>query len=727
MASPYLLSCVTVFAILNGALALTDGFAREPSNITVNAGETVTLYCTVNSVRNSYLYVYWYKSYGFSDKPTTPISSQRTIHSNVDSRYSIVGSGLEYNLRIVNVQVRDTSSYKCRYYNGGHFDSQTARLTVYDESFIPRCSYQPQNPDIGSMVSILCSPSAAISRNTLSLWRGTNGHQIQNVDRGSDGSIRYRFVVRDNDNNRPYTCNPARTYHDIHNCSVTPLNITPTITLTPTVNYGLANDTIRFSCKATGLPIYSTYRWLVGVGSDTQRITTSTGRYIFSTNGDSARLTIIGLRLSDNNTVVRCVAANDLGHRMVALGKMSLKIPLTNNEMTTAQPEITVRTDGSISDVQSVPPTTQEDVVTDERETGMWKLPTHEEGDIYSVSSQQDHETEILTSLNKSPNKRPSAILPVMLTLLFILGIFFVVVFLLFVKSSDNREEIMKRLSICKPVSFKKIPFRRPSFLRRSSVAKSWQGAKQKIETLQRRATWGGPTRSENEQKRQSLRGQIEVVVNPPPPEWKLKVEDVIKAQRQRLVSQHAPTGEYSEKERALLTSLVTGTIQVKTLERLQGIEISQIEGDDCHVIQQAADLEVDPSEGGRSNYTERRNESQISESLDNGDLPKVATIVASDTDNSTTRSDKLETESGENLSKAIHEDPGRPVAPGEKREMSSPPVKSNDKVEYAELDLKLSGPWDQTDRIIQSDDKTTYAVIDHSKRKPKVRVTCDL
>lgn len=711
-----------LFALFTGTCALTDAFSREPVNQTVRAGETVTFHCTVASSRSTYLYVYWYKSFGYSNSPSMPISSARTINSNADSRYSIVGTGLQYNLQIRDVEVGDTSYYKCRYYNGQFFDSQIAELNVFDESRTPRCQYQPLNPEVGAMVSISCAPGSPASRSSLTLWRGTHGYQVTNLNRQSDGSITYRFQLRENDNNREYTCNNGRTYDNIHNCSVTPLSIKSTISFTPGVNYGMPGDEIRFSCQATGVPAFSSYRWLLGVGASTLRITTSVGRYIFSTNGDSARLTILGLKLSDNNTAVRCVAVNNLGHREMALGKIIVQSPhhIPTDVITTAKPIAVQTTHGSV--VQEFP--LDVTTVMDHREKAVLKSEPPIQGVSSENTSQKENSTNVKISLNKSPNKKNSVALPIILTLLVVLVIVIIIIFIILIKKTDKPPpELLKRLSLRKPAVLKRISVRRPQFLERFTIRKSWQGAKLKVEAgvdaLQKRATWGGRP-NENEEKRKSLRDQIEVVVNPPPPEWKLKVEDVNKAQRNRLMSHHAPTGGYSAKEKDLLNSLMTGTIQMKTLERVEGIDIISVNPEDVE-SQSGSDIEEEGTYGISDKERERKG--KLCEPQDKEERPKIATIVTNDTD----AQSRSETENTKQDIEAEVVYANSSVAMGKEND-NEDSLQADDpkEVKYAELDLKISGPWDARD-IIQTEAKTAYAVIDHRKKTPVVRSTCNL
>lgn len=738
--------------ILSVAYA-SDGFYEEPSNQTVHAGNTVTLSCFLRPPRqSSYLYVYWYKSFGFSDLPTMPISSRRVTNANVDERYSIVGSDNRYDLQITNVEVGDTSYYMCKYYTGDYFDSQIAHLVVYDNTLVPQCRFHPHNPDVGTRVTIRCLPGSGDSSQSLTLWRGQNGHQITNVARQPNGAITHRFPLKANDNNRSYTCVFGRNFKNIHNCSVTPLTVAPTISLTPAVTVGILDDTVRFSCFARGLPKFTTYKWVVGTGPTSLRISESVGRYIHSTNGESARLTITHLKTSDNNTAVRCIATNSLGHRVTALGKVIVQaLPITPSEtmrpdvVTSTTPYFVFTTESQF--VSEGLPWKNIPIVTEAKKPFIFKSDPDMGHENESVEG--DGKIEKKNSRNSQPSSRLIKVLvPILLIVAFLLVVLIIILLFYIRKTDKESPKTLKRMSLNKPEILKRMSISRPQFLDNVSLRKSWQDAKQKVEALQKRASRRSRQADEEKEKRQSLRDQIEVVVNPPPPEWQLKVEDVDKAQRQRMLSYHAPSSGYSSKEKDLLNSLLTGKIKMKTLENKptaagEGVKIenedadSQLESDFEDDFEEASEAErgstektIPPVKKEKKVPSVKKEKTVSSLKKENKNIVRKIPDGKRTNDSSSASKGgsssvkRKEVENGSKGTEVIYANSN--VVPKSDTATNGAVQGSNSSVlAYAELDLKLTGPWDES-RLSQSEAKTAYAVIDHTKKDPKVASLCE-
>ncbi|KAJ8026440.1 hypothetical protein HOLleu_31256 [Holothuria leucospilota] len=424
------------------------------------------------------------------------------------------------------------------------------------------------------------------------MWKGRNGVKVPIISRSGDGSLSHEFQLREEDRNRPYTCTPSDTYPDVNNCTVIPL-LHHTIDITPRQATTELGGRARFSCETRGSPPFNQFKWIIGFGrKNVLKLTENSGRYIVSTNGVSGRLTITNVINSDNNTAVRCQATNSLGEKLNAQASVFISPgPRT-----------------SVADVPPITTPSNRDNAVDKPKVTSSSTPSVEDnlgdfvtsGQGFGNGNNADEQGSSVISTGKTSKERPNTstagtIIGILLAILILLVL--VAIILLYVRRAQGKPapKMLKRLSVNRPLLLKRFSVNKPRFLKRVSLSKGVESTQNTIEVVHRRISTLKNS-SVDADKRSSLREtEIEVVVNPPPPEWQFrKVEDIEKIKRHRLISKHAPSGDYSHKEIDLLHSLVTGSVKMKTLDMVEARDAFRDESDDDADSQFESDFEED-------------------------------------------------------------------------------------------------------------------------------------
>lgn len=569
------LSCVLIFLKINMSYSLS--FSEEPQDRIVNFGDTAVLSCVLETSRSSgSLYLYWYKSTSATTETGAPISIGRTFYSDeYRNRYSIAGSGNRFDLTIVNSRVSDSAYYYCSIYDSRdqrYIFSRVARLDIYNRNLVPSCEIEPstRSLEVGDRITMSCFPSRSQSGNSQqvpAMWKGTTGVRLSRVGRHS-GVLTYTFTLREGDLNRPYTCTSSPRFPNVHNCSVTPL-ARPTITLTPRTATASLGGRAMFSCVTTGTPAYNQFKWVIGYGrKNVLKLTETSGRYIVSTNGESGRLTITDIERSDNNTAVRCQATNTLADK---IADQSTIFITPSDEPVIPDVSSTTAIHNGVGALQTKSPS-----ITANGEQRNPPQQDDEPADDSLLLGKKNPSGGVVTgeSTMGKPRKSPGGtIIAILISLLVILVLIAIVILYVRKRQGKPTPGVLKRLSVNRPLFLRNFSFSKPKFAQRVSLSEGIQSAQDKIEVVHRRISTLKTRTPTDADKRSSIRdSQIEVLVNPPPPDWQFRnVEDVDKLQRQRMMQRHAPSGAYSHKEMDLLNSLITGSmVKVRTLDPSQ-------------------------------------------------------------------------------------------------------------------------------------------------------------
>lgn len=589
--------CV-IFLVNVDQSVMSASFLEEPEDAIVTVGNAVVLSCVVDTdLSPNSFYLYWYKARESTPRSGVAISKERTFFSEEyrNSRFSVAGTGYRFDLTIHNTEVSDSSYYYCRFvdpYVRESVYSRSARLDIYDQSLVPTCEISPssQSLDVGDRITINCNPPSPGRDDQiqpyLAMWKGTNGARVPTVSNRVSGVLSYSFVLREQDVNKPYTCTSSSSsvtssYPNIHNCTVTPISL-PTVTLTPRRATATLGDTAVFTCVTTGTPSYNQFKWVIGYGrKNVLRLTASNGRYIVSSTGNSGSLAINNVEMSDNNTAVRCQATNVLEDK---IGDAAvLYVTPSNQPFYPGLPSTTLIRNRLLPTPQST--------VTKESE----QLPPSKDGDAYGTSSNgSDRQSSgAVTGESVKDNSSRGAggtVIAILISLLVLLVLIAIVVLYVRKRQGKPTPKLLKRLSVDKPLTLRKFSFKKPQFVQRISLSKGVQQAQDKIEVVHKRISTLKSQSADSDKRSSTIReSQIEVLVNPPPPDWQFRnVEDVDKLQRQRMIQRHAPSGAYSHKEMDLLNSLINGSVKVRTLEptKEDGIAVMgstdvEINGDD--------------------------------------------------------------------------------------------------------------------------------------------------
>ncbi|XP_038059559.1 uncharacterized protein LOC119730641 [Patiria miniata] len=228
-----------------------------------------------------------------------------------------------FHLDIQNVQLQDGGRYWCQlFYDQNiypHINSLKATLTVIPRS--PSCMVtSPSNPRVGDNVSFTCTlegidPSAAIT------WyiNSSSGHRpLTSIQEAREGRVsRVNRVLQATDNMKEFVCVAGPDLNTGPTCSVTPLQIPPKVSISPTFEYVYEGESAVFTCNVEAIPplIVEKYRWRICKtdGSEVRvqgaTLTSFDGRYNMMGN----TLEILAVSADFNNSNVTCKAVYPQG------------------------------------------------------------------------------------------------------------------------------------------------------------------------------------------------------------------------------------------------------------------------------------------------------------------------------------------------------------------------------------------------------------------------------
>ncbi|XP_071965207.1 uncharacterized protein [Antedon mediterranea] len=262
-----LLKLMTLLSTLHCLYAQSD-FTSSPFDVVSLIGGNATLQCSVGNFMSGDL-LQWYK-----DGSNEYISEGLTILSNFDQRAYIEGgitayAAGQYNIIITNLQASDTDQYRCTYDKVGTSDvpvgTTSATLTVLHQ---PTCSQSIASPEIGQQVNLICALDT----------RDVNSDVVTQVQwKYKSDIISYnaittstRRTLSGENNHEEFVCEIVVTEHPnvIRSCSLVPLSIDPTATVTPSGTYSITKgQTMEFQCSPIAYPHIASIDWLINARS----------------------------------------------------------------------------------------------------------------------------------------------------------------------------------------------------------------------------------------------------------------------------------------------------------------------------------------------------------------------------------------------------------------------------------------------------------------------------
>ncbi|XP_033635750.1 uncharacterized protein LOC117296800 [Asterias rubens] len=319
--------CIFMSIVLTTLICKAESayFDEHPMNVTVTEGSNVTFTC-----RSQYLSSCRYYSFSWQ--------RQLNQHDDVEQMSSCFSAtpagrtgivvkqdGHRYRLHISNVQRDDTGTYWCSLYDPHTMKyqiSEDALLTVNPllPQYKPSCNINPMLARVGDTISLECTLSELDPPSLLTWYESTSTGPIQIEDRTEVNPAETYPVDRvltEADNMRDFTCIAGPDYSG-PSCSITPLQISPTVSISPSHLTLHEHENATFTCefKSTPRSMANEYKWRV-LQSDKDKIRVSNdtihrhdGRFQLAQDGQT--LEIINVTPEDfNNSQIKCIARLD--------------------------------------------------------------------------------------------------------------------------------------------------------------------------------------------------------------------------------------------------------------------------------------------------------------------------------------------------------------------------------------------------------------------------------
>ncbi|XP_071503902.1 uncharacterized protein [Diadema antillarum] len=570
--SSFLCLLLTCYSMTSMVLSLS--FRNQPDTVSAYAGDTIYMRCDLYldaGDQPSTLRVTWKKVDSRNTLKDISILGHIVLANADPERFSIVGDPRmgEHDLKIQDVQYEDAGMYFCQVTASGRFlESAAGRLTVHVPIPIPTCEINPPIPTVGQRVTFVCAQQMhpQVNYEALNWWNETSRSKIVTQGRYSDGSIYFTRLLLDSDRNQKFVCSQGQTYvPGSRNCSIIPLPaieistianpLTHTIFINPAIKNVTERSSATFGCRSSAGPVS---RWVFGYGSRASKIRETRNRFLVS--ADKSELTVIRTTLNDSNSVVRCIVVTDAGEKLTARSVLYVLPSNTQPDVTdpkiapplppvyTARPAATDRStrgqttrrtvtpgtknedktgiagtnvpDGkTFVNVQNTPyklttpsgkviePTTRRDAAQIEADTGADATTASDKDNDINVSILRNggglggiNTHEVSSNSNPEKNDNNSGIAGAIIGSLLIIALVVLLIFL---------------------IKTKRYPKTVPSWIPPSLVA-----ALKRPRKKSDRESFNNSESAASGKASMRLK-EIEVVVNPPPPEWQFRLKDV--------------------------------------------------------------------------------------------------------------------------------------------------------------------------------------------------------
>ncbi len=268
----------------------------DPQSVTVTEGRNVTLTCGSGYLTTCDSYKFSWKRKKDQDSPIEGISACSTVtRSFARRRPNSIAVELisdRYYLHMRNVQLEDTGTYWCYMNNAGHRISAKALLTVIQPlpQFKPNCDFEPVQPRVGATISFKCTLSERDPPSPLTWFESTSSNAIQIEDKTEVIPGETYTVSRELtefDNIREFTC-VAGPHLNGPNCSITPLQIPTTVSISPSHLTLHEHQNVTFTCdlKSTPQQLADRYEWRVFLVDEGEvKVQNLDGRFKLDQNG----------------------------------------------------------------------------------------------------------------------------------------------------------------------------------------------------------------------------------------------------------------------------------------------------------------------------------------------------------------------------------------------------------------------------------------------------------
>ncbi|XP_071498117.1 neogenin-like [Diadema antillarum] len=255
MAAVVIVCLLTTFMASMTSADTSFGFLVEPRDTTAVQGETVTLYCSLNRLADTFMWV----------RDTVVISqSLQIVGNNPGSRYSIFYDGTSYNLIISGVEPNDVGNYKCvAFSDGTGILSRSAELEVHaapSEEYPTITSTVTGLIAVGETIEIVCELDGGYPIPEIELIKDDEVLVV------ASGRLVYAWVTDGNDDGAVVECRARHPlWMDTRSSFVGPFRLVvdpPQVLLAPSFEEVEAGSVTSFICSASSAPRGS-YHWFI--------------------------------------------------------------------------------------------------------------------------------------------------------------------------------------------------------------------------------------------------------------------------------------------------------------------------------------------------------------------------------------------------------------------------------------------------------------------------------
>ncbi|XP_022089933.1 cell adhesion molecule 4-like [Acanthaster planci] len=300
-------------------------FTSDPRNTTAFEGGSARFTCsspyaTVNTCPDSYRLSWIHRQDEAS--PSMRVADCNEVYYPFNQRMITAGvERTQYCLNFPNVQPKDSGQYWCQlYFEPGSIHnrlSAKAWLTVNPllPRFSPSCEVQPEEPSIGTEISLTCTLSERDPVSFLTWYKAdSNNEQVaisksRKTQPGQGYTIQQ--VLEPTDNMLEFTCT-AGPHTTGPSCSLFPLQINPFVTVSPSFLTRYEGERAVFTCNLETVPPADVdeFRWMVYREDEWQvNISPEDNDYRFELTPQGQTLEIPKLTIEDfDESRVRCSA-----------------------------------------------------------------------------------------------------------------------------------------------------------------------------------------------------------------------------------------------------------------------------------------------------------------------------------------------------------------------------------------------------------------------------------
>ncbi|XP_038056054.1 kin of IRRE-like protein 2 [Patiria miniata] len=206
------------------------------------------------------------------------------------------------------------------------FGAKTARVTVSLPKDSPSLTCNSLSTEltrgVATEVALQCTATKELAGRGLKLSWFREDERLLNPDQEADDNVYLRHLLQADENGLRFYCE-VNGPHGKESCSEVPLNIPPTLSLTPTSQTVYEGTDAVFTCTASGMPYIQTFTWYV---EETRTLMKDSGSRVLVEKGDgTSSLRLKRVKTSAHSRSIACVVAVPSGVSANATGSLMVQ------------------------------------------------------------------------------------------------------------------------------------------------------------------------------------------------------------------------------------------------------------------------------------------------------------------------------------------------------------------------------------------------------------------